>query len=113
MKRFSKFKRIAMMSAVLFFIMVINAYATTPTQPPPQFVTSIRDLARDVTFWLASLLAPVTTGAMLGYFAWQKSIASGEGEATEVYNRKMKRTLIGGVLTICASGIASFILGYF
>ena len=82
----------------------------TDTSSVP-IVGGIQKLLGDVTGWL-TMLIPLACGASIAFFALKKSMSDDQSVAQDC-NKKMKNTLISGVIGVSAVAIVNFLLTYF
>ncbi len=75
-----------------------------------QYTTDVTSLASGITAALAGL-AVITTGAMVGWHSWMRSLSTDEMTGLQ-HSRSIRTTLIYGGLTAVAGGLASAILSY-
>lgn len=106
-KKYQSLIRYISVTALFYLSIVSPSHAATPN-----IVSGAQRLAQDALTWVL-ILVPVTAGTMVGYHAWMKSMADGEPGAVAERNKKIKQTLIGGVVAESAAGITQLILSYF
>lgn len=89
----------------MFILMGMNVFASEPT-----FVSGTRKLISDLTLYLVGLVAAVTTICLI-WTGYQWNMASDEEKPK--YNKKAKHTLFVGVGIMIASGVVSWVFGYY
>jgi H+/Cl- antiporter ClcA len=91
----------------LFVSQVAFAFQTST------YATGTASLINDIFFWLTTILIPATAGLMIGYHAWRKKVADGDGSTITDANKAIKRILIAAVIGETASTLVTLITGYY
>lgn len=93
---------------VVFLLTVVFAFAAGDT---PKIVSGTVDLFTAASGWLM-LIIPIASSAVLGFFAWQKSVTDDQAIISEK-NRLMKNVLIGAIIAETSSSLVYTILKFY
>lgn len=78
-----------------------------------KYATGTASLLNDIFTWLTTIIIPATAGLMIGYQAWRKKVADGDGGTITDANKAIKRILIAAVIGVTASTLVTLITGYY
>lgn len=90
-------------------------YATSPGGAfgRSKYATGSAALINDIFFWLTTIIIPATAGLMIGYQAWRKKVADGDGSTITDANKAIKRILVATVIGVTATTLVTLITGYY
>lgn len=77
------------------------------------YATGTKNLVHDVFFWLTTVLIPATAALMIGYQAWRKKVADGDGGTITDANKAIKRILIAAIIGETSAGLVTLVSSYY
>lgn len=78
----------------------------------PNVVSGAINILKAASGWMTTLI-PLAGGVMVGYHAIMKNLAGGDYQVVEQHNRAMRQVIIATIIGAAASGLITWLLGYF
>lgn len=92
-------------------ILILSINNVIYAAQPPELVAKALLLFGDATGWLIPLIIAATV-LMVAFFFFQKTMSDDQAQSAEL-NKKIKTTIVAGVIGVASSGLVNFILSYF
>jgi len=101
-----------MKKKIAYLTFLLMTFSAQISAEEPKIVTGTKNLFNDGLGWIL-ILIPIATALMIGYHALLKLLSDADPGVVAEKNKKMKSTLVAGIIGESAMGIVTAVFKYY